>query len=503
MRHFTSYSALLPLLAAAAEAATILFNGGTIVAFDRQSEDLRIIRNGSLLVRDDRIAGVYDSAPTDIPAGAEIVDATDKILTPGFIDTHRHGWQTAYKTLASNTSLVEYFSRYGEFASAGKWSAEDVYNSQLAGLYEAANAGVTTMLDHAHHTWDAPTSEAGLRASIDSGTRVFWAFTFHNTSVAEIPALTTVFRDIARNASFEGSPTSLGISYDAFGPDPNINEVNTIMDLAKEFNVSVITTHTLQGPWGGTNSPEDLHALNHLNISIPIVFSHASFLTAHGASLLRSANQYISITPESEMHYGHTHPISYNIQDQASLGVDTHFTFSTDVLTQARLWLQQARYEAYEDVLDRWELPYNNPMSVNQAFLLATRSGGLALRREDLGVIAEGAKADVVVWDGGSPSLLGWTDPVAAVMLHASVGDVESVVVDGKWVKKEGKLTVGDYKSVRAKFLQTARRIQDVWKNTPLPTLEQLQVPFEYPIARAKTADVQRGEGNGYGSVHV
>lgn len=232
MGRFTRFSALLPYFALAVDAATILFNGGTIVAFDRRSEDLRIVRNGSLLVREDRIAGVYSSAPADVPSGVEVVDATGKILTPGFIDTHRHGWQTAFKTLGSNTSLVEYFARYGEFASAGKWSAEDVYNSQLAGLYEAAAAGVTTTLDHAHHTWDAQTSEAGLRASIDSGTRVFWAFSFHNTSTVDVSALTNIFRNIARNASFEGTPTTLGISYDGWGQH-NIGEIDTIMGLAK------------------------------------------------------------------------------------------------------------------------------------------------------------------------------------------------------------------------------------------------------------------------------
>jgi cytosine/adenosine deaminase-related metal-dependent hydrolase len=232
-RSFPSFSALLPLLAVAAEASSILFNGGTIVAFDRQSNDLRIVRSGSLLVTDDRIAGIYDSAPASMPTDVEVVDATGKILTPGFIDTHRHGWQTAFKTIASNTSLVEYFARYGEFASAGRWSADDVYYSQLAGLYEAANAGVTTTLDHAHHTWDGPTSEAGLRASIDSGTRVFWAFSFHNTSTVDIPALTGIFRDIARKASFAGSPTTLGLSYGAWGPNPNQAEIDTIMGLAK------------------------------------------------------------------------------------------------------------------------------------------------------------------------------------------------------------------------------------------------------------------------------
>lgn len=202
------------------------------------------------------------------------------------------------------------------------------------------------------------------------------------------------------------------------------------------------------------------------------------------------------------MHYGHTHPNSHLIQDQAALGVDTHFTFSTDILTQARIWLQQARYDESEKVLDEWRLPLNNPMSTDQAFLLATRSGGLALHRDDLGVIREGAKADLVVWDGESPAMLGWLDPVAAVILHASVGDIESVMVDGKWVKKDRKLVVGDYADVKRRFLATAKKIQDIWVDTPLPTPEELQSMFPFPLVRADQLDVQRGEGNGYGENH-
>ena len=76
-------------------------------------------------------------------------------------------------------------------------------------------------------------------------------------------------------------------------------------------------------------------------------------------------------------------------------------------------------------------------MSVNQAFLLATRNGGLALKRPDLGVIAPGAKADIVVFKGDSPNMIGWVDPVAAVILHSNVGDVEHVLVNGQFKKKE------------------------------------------------------------------
>ncbi|KAI8214506.1 hypothetical protein K4K52_000989 [Colletotrichum sp. SAR 10_76] len=490
-----------------ASASSVLLQGGTIVGFDDQTNSLNVVRNGSLLVTDDRITAIYtaEEAANQPVSGndTQVVDVTNKIITPGFVDTHRHGWQTAFKTIGSNTSLAEYFTRYGEYAAAGLLSADDVYIGQLTGLYEALNAGVTTTLDHAHHTWSNATAEAGLKGSIDSGARVFWSYAFHNVTNYTVSEQLANFRDIANRAEFDGSATSLGVACDFFGPDPVLDQVNAVVDLAKEFNVSVITTHSLQGPWGITNSPEDLHAVGALNTSIPVVFSHASFLTYRGASLLRSTNQYISITPESEMHYGHTHPNSHLIQDQAAIGVDTHFTFSTDILSQARLWLQSTRRLLYQQVLAHWKVPTSTPMTANQAFLMATRNGGLALRRPDLGVIAKGAKADIVVWDGESPALLGWIDPIAAVILHASVGDIQHVLVDGKFVKKDRELVAANYSSVRTEFLKSARKIQDTWRNIPFEALDGAfsasGAAYEAPLE----VDVLTGEQSGYGTTFV
>lgn len=498
-------SLVVPFLPAVVEAATTHYQGGTIVAFDRATEGLRVIRDGSITVTGDTITEISESVPSNISADSQIVNITGKIVTPGFIDTHRHGWQTAFRTIGSNTSLVEYFSRYGEFAAAGSWTPDDVYISQLIGLYEAQAAGVTTTLDHAHHTWSDETAEAGLQASIDSGARVFWCYTFHNVTNYTTTEQLVNFKDIATRADFANTSTTLGIAYDSFGPDGNVEEIKSIMSLADEFDIPLVTSHSLQGPWQITNSPEDLHSLGYLNGSRAVVLAHASFLTATGAALLRSTNQYISITPESEMHYGHTHPKNYFVQDQAALGVDTHFTFSTDILTQARIWLQQARYRVYADVIERWMLPATNPQSVNQAFLLATRNGGLALRREDLGVVEEGAKADLVFWDGDSPALLGWADPVAAVILHASVGDIDTVLVGGNVVKQGGKLVVDGYDGLKARFLRTARSIQQKWKDTPLPSMEveASAMSGDFPVVQAQRADVVRGNGDGYGAVFL
>ncbi|KAM0323654.1 hypothetical protein ACHAQA_008589 [Verticillium albo-atrum] len=190
------------------------------------------------------------------------------------------------------------------------------------------------------------------------------------------------------------------------------------------------------------------------------------------------------------------------IIDQAALGVDTHAFQSSDLVTQARIFLQTTRSAVTDELFRKWQAPGSNPMSVSQAFLLATRNGGLALRRPDLGVISVGAKADVVVWDGTSPSLLGWIDPVAAIIMHSNVGDVEHVLVDGKFVKKDHKLVVGDYGSVKSRFLEASKRIQEDWQQIPRPVLNQ-RSPAGAPIVDADQVDVTAGNGTGYGRLYV
>lgn len=202
------------------------------------------------------------------------------------------------------------------------------------------------------------------------------------------------------------------------------------------------------------------------------------------------------------MHYGHLHPTSHLITDQGSLGIDTPFAFSTDILTQARLWLQSTRYKMYSNTIERWEIPNSNPFSVTQAFLLATRNGGLALGRKDLGVITKGAKADLLVWDGRSPSLLGWTDPIAAIILHASIGDIDHVLVDGNFVKRDKKLTIEGYDDDVDKFLDAAKRIQQVLRDTPIVT-QTGQWLGGFPFGEQYKIDVQSGDGTGYGPSYI
>lgn len=142
---------LIGVLTSIARASSIVLQGGTIIAFNEGTSSLNVLRCGSLHIVDDRIHAIYDeSQSATLPADTQFINVTNHIISPGFIDTHRNGWQTAFKTIGSNTSLPEYFHRFGEFPSEGKLDSEDVYIGQLAGLLEAINAGVTTTLDRAH-----------------------------------------------------------------------------------------------------------------------------------------------------------------------------------------------------------------------------------------------------------------------------------------------------------------------------------------------------------------
>lgn len=222
----------------------------------------------------------------------------------------------------------------------------------------------------------------------------------------------------------------------------------------------------------GNNLISKIDDQGFLDNPIPIVISHASGISMEEVALLRKHNQYISITPESEHHFGHDHPRAYKIQDQSSLGVDTPFCFSSDLLTQMRLWLQATRLRLYKEVLGDWKVPTNTGMTVEQVFLLATRNGGLALRRPDIGVLKVGAKADILVFDGHSPSMAGFEDPVAAVVLHANVGDIQHVIVDGEFKKRDGKLVDVDWDRIRDTYVASARRLREISSAMVFPPLE-------------------------------
>lgn len=295
-----SLFASAPLLVSLAR-ATILYDGGTIIAWDNSTQRLDILRNASLLVDGNTIVQISNGS-IEAPANTTMVDATDKIIGPGYIDTHNHLWQTAFRSIAADTSLALYFQQYGATSPAREhFTPEDLYIGQVAGILELLHSGTTTVLDPAHGAWSDEDADSLLQGTFDGGIRCFFAHTVQElgpsyTFNEQVEKLRALAQDRRLEQHDAEGIVSLGLSFDGFGrstPD----QVATLWNITKAFNLSVITAHHVGGPYGFANSPVTLHSYGILNDTVPVVLSHNSNPTHEEAQLLRETNQYASITP--------------------------------------------------------------------------------------------------------------------------------------------------------------------------------------------------------------
>ena len=87
---------------------------------------------------------------------------TGDIVIPGFIDTHRHTWETSIRTCAPDYALVAYFgSILDKFAP--HYRPDDVYAANLWGALECINAGITTLVDWSHIMNTPDHADAAIR----------------------------------------------------------------------------------------------------------------------------------------------------------------------------------------------------------------------------------------------------------------------------------------------------------------------------------------------------
>lgn len=136
-----------------------------------------------------------------------------------------------------------------------------------------------------------------------------------------------------------------------------------------------------------------------------------------------------------------------------------------------RLALQSARGTRNQNVLDSGKTPRTVGYTVEQAFNLGTILGARAIGMgEVVGKLEVGRLADIVIFDGMSTSMIGAAehDPVAAVVLHSSIRDVDTVIVDGVIRKEGGKLVAVEsggrkleWKDIATEMVKSRERIQE------------------------------------------
>ena len=137
-------------------------------------------RQADVLIEGSKIKAV---APTVPVADADVIDATDMIVMPGFVDTHRHIWEGILKNIAPDALLDEYFRDIlGVLAPV--YRPQDAYAGNLVSALGAIDAGITTLLDWSHIQNTPEHTDAAIAALQESGLRAVFAYGTPNLDMA-------------------------------------------------------------------------------------------------------------------------------------------------------------------------------------------------------------------------------------------------------------------------------------------------------------------------------
>ena len=418
----------------------LLLHGGYVVSVDPEIGD---INGGDVLIEGDTIAAV---APKVEATDAEVIDVTGDVVIPGFIDSHRHTWETSIRGTAPNATLDDYFGIVLD-GFARVYRPEDVYVSNYMGALECINAGVTTLLDWSHIQNTPDHSDQAIRGLQETGIRSVFAYGFPNTSLADwwynssLKTPDDVRR--VRETYFSSDDGLITMALATRGPgftQPDV--VKYEWELARELDLP-ITVHVGMGRVAGRFSM--VNQLNELGLLGPdTTYIHSCYLSEEEWKLVADTGGKVSIAAQVELQMGHGCPPTLRARElelRPSLSVDVVTTVPGDMFTEMRAMFGSERFGVNAEC---WTADVDVPetmLTARDVLKAATIDGAYVCGLEDrTGSLTPGKKADVVVIDGKSPNVLPIVDPVATVVLCADVSNVDTVIIDGKIHKRNGRL---------------------------------------------------------------
>jgi len=435
---------------------TLLLRGGRIISMDTTVPDLP---RGDVLIEGSKIAAVSERVDE---AADEIVDASGMMLIPGFVDTHRHTWQSAIKGMSSDWSLPEYLA--GVRGTLGpRFTPEDVYAATLLGATEALSAGVTTLIDWAHimnSPEHANASIAALRAY--GGRAVFAHGTPNDEQIEEWYIDSTIpHSDDLRRIRTEELPSEDGLvtlMMAARGPQHTTPETSAgDWRMARDLGIR-ITTHAGEGAWSLRHEP--VLRLHEQGVLGPdTTFVHGNQFSDRDLLLIADSGGSISVSPEVEMHMGLGFPVTGRSLAHGivtSLSVDVPVTVGGDMFSVMRCALAAERALVNEESIRKVEMVEHLTIHSEDVFRMATIDGAKSCGLDHLtGSITPGKEADIVVIRTSDLNLTPLNQPMAAVVVMSHPGNVDSVLVGGRFVKRGGEMLSIDVGSVVAGAIES------------------------------------------------
>ena len=412
-----------------------LIKNGVVLTLDKKVGNFN---RADVLIEGTKIAAV---GPNLNAEGADVIDASDMIVMPGFVDTHRHTWEGILRNIATNLPL----EGAGGYQSvvlntlAPVFRPEDAYIGDLVGLYGAIDAGITTILDWSHIQGTREHGDAVVKALQESGLRAVFAYGYPRWKKPD-EKQDDWFREIAK-CYFSSKDQLLTLALAPAGPEFTPFDVaKGQWLLAREIGAR-ITVHVGVGTAGKQGKLAEMGKAGLLKDDTTYI--HCTTLSDEEISMIADTGGTISLSAPTEMMMGHGMPPIQKILDRGlrpSLSVDAETNTPNDMFTQMRTVNSLQRTLVFERKLARkGGLPAF--LTSRDVIEFATVEGARANGLLDItGTLTPGKQADLIMLRTDLPNILPVNDPISAVTWGMNTSNVDSVFVAGKALKRDGKL---------------------------------------------------------------
>jgi 5-methylthioadenosine/S-adenosylhomocysteine deaminase len=413
----------------------ILLKGGTIISMDAKVGDLV---QCDVLIEGKKIAAI---APTLNAADAQVIDAHDTIIVPGFVDCHRHSWEAPLRRINPNSPTIADYSNATHLSFAKAYRPQDHYSSHYLTAVGCIDAGITCVIDNSHNSRSADHSDAAVEALIDSGVRAVHASGPPTAGdwAHQWP------QDLERLQKKYFSSTDQLVTLRMFS---GVNRDNWA--LARKLGLRITTE------FQGAQAAALLDPLAQDKLVGPDnSFNHCGALPEKTWQIFVDTGANINVCPRSDAQYGLGEGLcalqtAWNHGIKPGFSVDNETSYSTDMFMEMRVALYLQRAVAQNRRFSGDQNP-PKPLMVRDVLYCATMGGAHCAGLDDkIGSLAPGKEADLLVIRADDINLYPSNNAVGTVVQAAERSNIDTVIIGGRVRKYRGQVVGLDMVRLKA-----------------------------------------------------
>ncbi|MEV6734298.1 MULTISPECIES: amidohydrolase family protein [unclassified Streptomyces] len=398
------------------------------------------VENADVLMRNGIIAAIGTALPT--PPGAWVVDASGKLIMPGFVDTHTHLWQAVIRGGCTDGDLFGWFERCTA-PQRGRLTPAALHSFVRLAALDAVQSGVTTLVDWVD-IFSYDLIESYVRALAGTGVRFTYAMFPPHPDATLVTKVKTELVD----------PVPLGCFQVATHAARAVQDLNRAhWEAAQDMGV-MLNSHVLERPEQRADDP--IGVLRDIGALGPrLLINHAIHLTDDEVAAVADHDVRAVHCPLSNMRLASGVMRLSDLSRRGvkvGLGLDGGTNDSSDfhALMKTAIGLQRAH------TTDAGVFP-----QVQDVLRMATLGGAEAIGIADrVGSLTPGKRADLVVVDPAALNFAPRFDWVGQIVFNGRPENIDAVFVEGRALKFGGRLVDIDTKRVVREAEAAATRLR-------------------------------------------